>query len=817
MQQQSKPLFLEVILPLALPKTYTYAVPFELAESVKIGHRVIVQFGKKKIYSAIVNSVHHQKPEDYQPKLIEEIADEKPIVSLKQLKLWQWIADYYMCTMGEVMTAALPSALKLSSETIFLYNQGEDTDWQLLSDDAYLLAEALQANTELKIEDVQAIIGRKKVYPIIEELMVQRICVVKEELQQKYSPKLVSFITLNPRYKSEQALNVLFENLEAKPKQSDVLMYFLHLSPGFKAIPKSELLKNEKISASSLQTLVKNDILIEEKKAVSRLLEDNLDVDLLEKLNHQQTEALEQIEHIFSENDVAVLEGVTGSGKTHVYIKLIESQIKKGKQVLYLLPEIALTAQIVMRLKKYFGERVGIYHSKFNEQERVEIYRNVLDKKYDIVLSARSGVFLPFENLGLIIVDEEHERSFKQFDPAPRYHARDVAVVMTKIYNCKTLLGTATLSLETYRNVSAGKYTKVQMPERFGDAELPEISLLDTVDLKKRKEMQGIFSNQMKDAIAEVLGRKEQVILFLNRRGFASYLNCNVCDWVPYCPHCDVSLTYHKFFNKLICHYCNYQEMNPKSCKACGSNDLNVKGIGTEQVEDEIGIIFPEAKVARLDLDTTRRKHGHEEIIFDFQDKKIDVLIGTQMVTKGLDFDNVSLVGIINADQMLNLPDFRAGERAFQLIAQVSGRAGRKNKKGKVLIQTSNPDHYILQAVKAYDFNTVLFHELHHRKQYFYPPFFNLIQITLKHKQAEAVTDASRQLGDLLRKPLGNRILGPTTPLIGRINNQYLKQILIKLEKDSSKLKKAKEEIEKAVNELQLKFKTVRIVIDVDP
>jgi primosomal protein N' (replication factor Y) (superfamily II helicase) len=817
MNTASKPVFAEVILPLALPKLYTYALPFELAEKVQIGHRVIVQFGKKKIYSAIVHSIHHQMPAEYQPKLIEEIADEKPVVTQAQLKLWQWMSTYYMCTLGEVMAAALPSALKLSSETVFLYNEVSDADWSSLSDDAFILAEALQANSELKLEDVQAILGRKTVYPIVEELMVQRICVVKEELQQKYSPKTVAFIGLNQRYQSERAINALFEKLENKPKQADVVMCFLQMSPNKKPVLKAELLKNEKLSSSSLQTLVKNEILTEEKQTVSRLLEDALEIDALELLNEEQQNSLKEIQNSFKERDVVVLEGVTGSGKTHVYIKLIEEQIEKGNQVLYLLPEIALTAQIVMRLKKYFGERVGIYHSKFNEQERVEIYRNVLLKKYDVVLSARSGVFLPFRQLGLVIVDEEHERSFKQFDPAPRYHARDVAVIMTHFYGCKTLLGTATLSLETYRNVEAGKYGKVQMHKRFGNAVLPEIELLDTVDLKKRKQMSGIFSNPMKEAIAAALAQKEQVILFLNRRGFASYLNCNVCDWVPYCPHCDVSLTYHKFFNKLICHYCNYQEMNPKSCKACGSNDLNVKGIGTEQVEDEISIIFPEAKVGRLDLDTTRRKHGHEEIIFDFQDKKIDVLIGTQMVTKGLDFDNVSVVGIINADQLLNIPDFRTGERAFQLVAQVSGRAGRKDKKGRVLVQTANPENYILQAVKEYDFNTVLFHEMNHRKMYLYPPFTNLIQITLKHKQAEAVSDAALQLANILRARLCNRILGPTTPMISRINNQFLKQILIKLEKDSTFIKNAKAEILQAVDEIHSKFKTVRVVIDVDP
>lgn len=809
--------FAEVILPLALPKQYTYTIPFEWVEKVKIGQRVIVQFGKKKIYSAIVYKIHTQAPSDYKAKLIDEIADENPIVTSNQLKLWEWISNYYMCTLGEVMAAALPSALKLDSETIFLFNKGIKVDWNNLDDEAYLVAEALENNKELKLSDVQAILAKKSVQPIINVLMHHRICVVKEELQKKYSPKKMNYIALNERFKSENALRALFETLENKQKQSDALLTYLHLSPQRGFILKSELVKDEKVSSSSVNTLIKNEIFIEQAKTVSRLLEDKVKIDALEKLNEQQENALAEIEEAFQQKNVAVLEGVTGSGKTHVYIKLIEQAIEEEKQVLYLLPEIALTAQIVMRLKKYFGAKVGIYHSKFNDQERVEIYNSVLQKKYQIILSARSGIFLPFNNLGLIVVDEEHERSFKQFDPAPRYNARDMAVVMSHLYNAKTLMGSATLSLETLRNIGVGKFAHVKMTERFGNALLPEIEMCNTLTLRKQKRMQGVFSEPLKEAIQDALSQKEQVILFLNRRGFAQFANCNTCNWIPYCPHCDVSLTYHKFFNKLICHYCNYQERFPKDCKACGSKDLNTKGLGTEQVEDEITAIFPEAKVARLDLDTTRRKHGHEEIIYAFQNYEVDILIGTQMVTKGLDFDNVSLVGIVNADQMLNIPDFRAGEKAYQLIAQVSGRAGRKDTKGKVLIQTAQPNHPILEAIKNYEFGFIYQQEFSYRKQYKYPPYYNLINITLKHKQAEAVTDAAFKLTQLLRKNLSTTVLGPSTPPVSRIKNMYLRQIMIKMPKDQKIITATKQQLSKSIDDIQRQFKTVRIILDVDP
>lgn len=813
----SSAVFIEVILPLPLLKQYTYAVAFEIASHVKIGQRVIVQFGKKRIYSAIVYKISDQKPTDYNPKFIEEISDVLPIVTAKQLQLWEWISKYYMCTLGEVMAVALPSAMKLSSESKFLYNEVPEETWSLFSDDEYIVAEALQANNELTLENIQGILQKKNVYPLIHKLMEYRVCVVKEEIQKKYSPKKISFIALNERYKNEENLKALFEKLDNKAKQLEVLFAYLQLSPEKKRVKKSDFNQNEKLSKSSIATLVKNEIFVETKEEISRLISEKIDIKHIENLSPAQAQALHEVKQSFETKKVCVLEGVTGSGKTHIYIQLIKEQIAKGNQVLYLLPEIALTAQIVVKLQKYFGNKVGIYHSKFNENERVEIYQKVLKNEYKIVLSARSGVFLPFQNLGMLIVDEEHERSYKQFDPSPRYHARDVAVIMGHFYDAKVLLGSATLSLETYRNVKLEKFALVQLLERFGDAVLPEINYLNTVELRKKKKMNGLFSLPFVSQIKETLDKKEQVIVFQNRRGYAHYLNCTTCNWIPYCPNCDVSLTYHKFFDKLVCHYCGHGEKKVDNCKACGSTDLNVKGIGTEQIEEEINTLFPEHKTARLDLDTTRRKHGHEDIIFAFQNREIDILIGTQMVTKGLDFDNVTLVGVVNADMLISFPDFRASERAFQLITQVSGRAGRKKVKGKVVIQTGNPQNELLQILKENRNADFYYTEMLTRKQFNFPPYINLIQLTIKHKQPDAVRDAAQMLADLIRQKMGNRILGPTTPIVSKVRNLYLRQILIKIEKDKTVITESKAHILASIAQVKKSFSSARIVIDVDP
>lgn len=812
----SKATFVEVILPIATPNTYTYGVPFELADSIKRGQRVIVQFGKRKMYSGIVYEVHHNKPIDYIAKPIDELVEYEILVNEQQFKLWEWISQYYMCTLGEVMNASLPSALKLSSETKFVFINNPDFDWNQLSEDESLLAEALQANNELELTDIQEILSKKSVYPIINKLMHFRLCALKEEIQDKYKPKTVNYIKLNERYTSENALQQIFEKISRYEKQTEVLLKYLQLQPQKKWIEKSIFIADESISSSSLNSLIKNEIFIQEEKEVSRIIQDDLQTNDASPLSTQQEKALVDIKQHFLEEKVTVLEGVTGSGKTHIYIKLIEEVISKGKQVLYLLPEIALTAQLVLRLQKYFGNKISVYHSKFNDQERVEIYKNVLEQKTPIILSARSGVFLPFSNLGLVIVDEEHERSFKQFDPAPRYNGRDTAVILAHLHKANILLGSATLNFETYHNIELKKYAHVLLNERYGKAVLPEIKLIDTLDLKKRKKMNGLFSEQLKENIKQALDKKEQIILFQNRRGFANYVNCNLCDWIPYCPNCDVSLTYHKFFNKLVCHYCGHQQKMVENCKACGSNDVQIKGFGTEQIEDEIQIIFPEASVARLDLDSTRRKHGHEEIIFDFQNGKIDILIGTQMVTKGLDFGNVSLVGIVNADQLFSFPDFRAAERAFQLLAQVGGRAGRKEKQGNVLIQSNNTDNIILQSIKNYDQKTFYYNELLTRKQYNYPPYVSLIQITLKHKIPDEVKDASTLLAQELRLHGTFQVLGPSSPLISKVRNMYLRQILIKCAKNKDTIKEVKANLAKAIDTTYRKHKQAQIIVEVD-
>lgn len=812
----SKATFVEIILPIATPNTYTYGVPFEYIDIIKKGQRVIVQFGKRKIYAGIVYEIHHRKPNDYTAKPIEEIADTEILVNEQQFKLWQWISQYYMCTLGEVMNAALPSALKLSSESRFIYIENPTFKWSELTDEEFLLAEALQANNELELSDIQDILAKKNVYPVINKLMHYRLCVVKEELQEKYKPKTLKYIKLNPRFDSENALQELFEKINRHEKQTEILLKYLQIQPLKNWVEKSVFSSNKNLSDSSLNTLIKNEIFIEEEKEVSRIIQEKLNENDSSPLSQKQTEALQIIKNHFSQNKVTVLEGVTGSGKTHIYIKLIEETIAQGKQVLYLLPEIALTAQLVLRLQKYFGNKIGVYHSKFNDQERVEIYRDVLEQKTPIILSARSGVFLPFSNLGLIIVDEEHERSYKQFEPAPRYNGRDTAIILAHWHNANMLLGSATLSFETYYNIINQKFAHVLLNERFGEAVLPLIELIDTLTLKRKKQMHGLFSEQLKTEITQALNNKEQIILFQNRRGFANYVNCNLCDWIPYCPNCDVSLTYHKFFNKLVCHYCGHQQKMVENCRACGSNDVQIKGFGTEQIEDEVQILFPEANTARLDLDSTRRKHGHEEIIFDFQNKKIDILIGTQMVTKGLDFDNVSLVGIVNADQLFSFPDFRAAERAYQLLSQVGGRAGRKAKQGKVLIQSNYTENTILQSVKNYEQNAFYNSEMLTRKQYNYPPYISLIQITLKHKQPEDVKNASIILAQELRKSGEFQVLGPSTPLISKVRNKYLRQILVKCAKNNAVISKTKATIHASVLTTQKKHSQVQIIVEVD-
>lgn len=833
-------LFVDVILPLSVPNLYTYRVPYDWNDSIAVGQRVVVQFGKGKLYSALVRRVHEVPPKQYAAKYIESILDEFPVVNEKQFALWEWMSGYYMCTIGDVMIAALPGGLRLSSETKLIMHQDykeklPNTD---LSNKEFLILDALELRDVLSLNDVSAIVEQKTVYPLIKSMIEKGIVVIQEELKERYKPKIETFVALAQAYDSEEQLKTLFDQLEKKAgKQLDVLMAFIKLSERYsknkKEVKKKDIVKMVDGADAAIKGLVKKNVLELYESEVGRLTAFENE-NKVTQLNDIQQQTFDLINKQFNEGkDVALLHGVTSSGKTEIYVKMIEEVLAEGKQVLYLLPEIALTTQIINRLKKYFGEAVGVYHSKFNENERVEVWKNVINASNEkrstannqqpttniqLIIGARSALFLPFDNLGLIIVDEEHDSSFKQYDPAPRYNARDSAIFLAHIHKAKTLLGSATPSVESYFNAQEGKYGFAEMKQRFGGIQMPEILIADVKEASKRKEMKSHFSPMLLDHIALALQNKEQVILFQNRRGFAPQLECDTCAWVPQCTNCDVSLTYHKNTNQLRCHYCGYSVKPPTKCAACGDTNIKMKGFGTEKIEEELAIFYPAAKIARMDLDTTRSKFAHQHIIQDFEDGNIDILVGTQMVTKGLDFDNVSMVGILNADSMLNFPDFRAFERSYQLMAQVSGRAGRKNKRGKVIIQTHNPDHSIIQNVWNNDYLSMYTNQLLDRKNFHYPPYYRLIEITLIHKDLDLVNASSKFLADQLKIHFAKRVLGPEFPLVSRIRNLYHKNILLKVEREASVV-----QVKKILNEMitmfknDTTFKPVRIQLDVDP
>ncbi|MCX6294856.1 MAG: primosomal protein N' [Bacteroidetes bacterium] len=866
--------FVDVILPLSVPNLYTYRVPFEWNDFIAIGKRVIVQFGKGKLYSALVRVIHENPPKQYSAKYIDSILDDLPIVNQKQFELWDWLSSYYMCNIGDVMIAALPGGLRLSSETKILLDQNykEQISTIELSDKEYLILDALEIRQVLTLNDIADIIEQKIVYPIIKSLIDKGIVLIQEELKEKFKPKIESYVRITTFADNEDNLKTFFDALERKaPKQLDVLMAYITLSKRYSKDPvevkKSDILKMVDGAEAAIKSLVKKDVFEIYEREVGRLAIFESE-NKISDLNEEQQRILESINTQFGRikngipvalegssspacskdeaehttiKDVVLLHGVTSSGKTEIYVKLIEQAIAEGKQVLYLLPEIALTTQIINRLRKYFGDSVGVYHSKFNENERVEVWNNVLGSKYKVkdsnedddknksnlnfklsnfklIIGARSALFLPFSNLGLVIVDEEHDTSYKQYDPSPRYNARDAAIYLAHIHKAKTLLGSATPSLESYYNAQEHKYGFAELTKRFGGVQMPEILIADVKEAMRKKQMKSHFSPLLLDTVTLALEKKEQVILFQNRRGFAPQLECNMCAWIPQCTNCDVSLTYHKVSNQLRCHYCGYSIKPPTKCAACGDTDLKMKGFGTEKIEEELSIFYPKAKIARMDLDTTRSKFAHQHIIQDFEDGNIDILVGTQMVTKGLDFDNVSMVGILNADSMLNFPDFRSFERSYQLMAQVSGRAGRKNKRGKVIIQSQNPEHSIIQEVIANDYLSMYTNQLMDRKNFNYPPFFRLIEITAIHKDIDMVNASSKHLADALKKHFGKRVLGPEFPLVSRVRNLYHKNILLKIERDSSVA-----QVKKIVAELLVKFKTtseyksVRVNIDVDP
>ncbi len=811
-------LFIEVILPLSLAKNYIYRVPFDLNDLVAVGKRVVVQFGKNKIYTALVKSISHIAPDVYEAKYIIDVIDIHSIITMQQLQLWDWMTRYYLCNEGDVMSAALPTGLKLASETIIVLKEGAANDNETFSEKEQLILNAFRSRPRLTIDDVSALLGQKTVYPVINSLLGKGMVYIAEEVIEKYKPLLKSFVLLNSFYQDEENLKQLFTILERAPKQLDALLAYLKLSRQQQTVAKQEVLEESNCGAASFKSLLDKEIFTVNKRPVSRLQDNNDDFILNFTLSEAQNKALNEIQKAFLEKEVVLLHGVTASGKTQVYIKLIEQAIEKGGQVLFLLPEIALTTQIVERIQRYFGDAIGVYHSKFNNNERVEIWNKVLNGQYRVVLGARSAVFLPFKELKLIVVDEEHESSYKQHDPSPRYQARDAAVYMGHMYGAKIMLGSATPSIESYYNATTGKYGLVKLNQRYGGVELPLQEVISIAEETKRKKMVSYFSSKLIEDIELTLQNKEQVILFQNRRGYATILICATCGYAPKCVNCDVSLTFHKTSGKLHCHYCGYHQSSINICPACGSVHIEQKGFGTERIEEELSLIFPEAKIARLDVDSTRTKNGLQQIISEFQEKKTDILIGTQMVAKGLDFENVTLIGVINADTLLNYPDFRAFERSYQLLAQVAGRAGRRDKQGKVIIQAYDDNHRIISQVIDNKYQEMYENELAERKQFNYPPFSKLIFINVKHKDADLLNVASQVFATALRVQLGYRVLGPEQPLVSRIRNYYIKQVIIKSDKNTSMLK-VKSILKEVILQFQAEkeYRGVNIQVDVDP
>lgn len=813
--------FINVILPIPLEKLFTYIVSKSEAEFLRPGMRVGVPFGKSKIYTALVHSIHNRPPEVYEPKEIHRILDEHPIVTPHQLKLWQWISDYYMCSLGEVFRSAVPSAFLLESETLILRNEGVTVNDMDLEDDEFLVYEALQHQSTLKVQEVSSIIDKKNILPILNRLLDKKVILLKEEMYEQYRPKLVRYVKLGAEYLSEEKLEKLLDFLSRAPKQSQVVLSLFQLQAvKKKPITVSELEETSGGSKTVIKSLVDKEILEEYFIRTDRVnYEGDEENFALKSLNEYQLEALKDITQSFKDNKTTLLHGVTSSGKTEVYVKLIEECIQSGKQALYLLPEIALTTQLISRLQDYFGEKVSVYHSKYNIQERVEVWNNVLAKKpkAQIVIGARSALFLPYSDLGLIIVDEEHEGSFKQFDPAPRYHARDAAIVLANIHQSHILLGSATPSIESHYNARTGKYGYAEIKQRYGNVLMPEIELVDLKEYARKKRMKGHFSERLLEKIKETLDAGEQVILFQNRRGYAPIVECTTCGHSPQCPNCDVSLTYHQYKKQLRCHYCSYHMALQESCQACGSQTLDTKGFGTEQVEKELETLFPEAKTWRMDLDTTRGKHGYEKIITAFEQQEMDILVGTQMLTKGLDFRNVSLVGIMNADSLLNFPDYRAHERCFQLLTQVAGRAGRTKKQGRVIIQSYNPYHQILKQVSTNDYEGMFKKQLYERQQYKYPPQNRIIRITFKHREYNRLNEAAEWFAQALRNALGGNVLGPEYPPVARIRNQYLKNVMVKIPQNKSlaKTKTLIKRIEKSFNAVS-QYRSVRVIYNVD-
>ncbi|WP_300599221.1 primosomal protein N' [Niabella sp.] len=814
--------FAEVVIPLALPLNYTWAIPEHLKEAALVGCRVEVNLGKSKKYAGVIKRVHQTPPEFFEAKELVSVLDATPVVYESQLRLWEWMARYYMCTEGEVMAAALPAHFKLSSETVLVFNEEAGDDFTELDHEAFLVAEALLLRKELKLAEVQLILDSNHVYPVVNRLIQGKICYVWESLKDNYSPKKETYVLLHPDYDNDAALERLLNTdtkLQRAEKQLELLLGYLHFQKTEGAITKQALLKKTGASDAQLKGLADKGILLLEKRAVDRIRSLPKDIRINFDLSAAQSTALNSIRTVFMEKDVCLLHGVTSSGKTELYIHLIEEQIRQGRQVLYMLPEIALTSQTIRRLQRHFGGHIGVYHSRFSQNERVEIWNKVKDGSLKIVLGARSSLFLPFQDLGMIVCDEEHDPSYKQMEPAPRYHARDAAIYFSSLFEgCKVLLGSATPSFESYNNAVTDKYGLVQLTERFGNIQLPQIDLVDTRRYRTKEFADTIIFPPLAENIRHTLERKKQVILFQNRRGYTPYQRCNTCGWVPQCKYCDVSLNYHKVYNKLVCHYCGTNYPLMVTCPSCGGHDFVQKQFGTERVEEALQELLPQAHIGRMDMDTVRGKHAHDQLIQTFEQQKLNILVGTQMVVKGLDFEHVELVGIVDADGILSFADFRVNERAFQLMEQVSGRAGRKHGVGKVMIQTTQPEHPVLLQVQQHNYRALFEDELPKREAFGYPPYTRLIRLTLKNKIRDVVQDAAAWFAASLQDQYGRFIMGPSEPLINKVRNQYLMELLLKLPRNTRLITQCKKDILFKIAQLhqEKRYKSVVVIPDVD-
>jgi primosomal protein N' (replication factor Y) len=811
--------FADILLPLHIPRLLTYRVPADINSRLVVGMRVVVPL-RNKLYTGIIRQLHTKAPVNYQPKEISDILDPEPLLSETVLAFWDWMAAYYLCYPGDVMLAALPALFRISSETRLMVHPAYLPDQDSMSDDAFLVMEGLETNGELTLADVQRILGRKNVIPLVRDMVECQWVLTRENLQQGVKEKREAQLRLATHLLADEgALRQLFEELEKAPKQLEALMLLLHLSPDGSAVARKKLLKDARITPAAIKALVDKKIVEQELVRIDRLplkSDENINES---SLSDAQNKAYQQIIKAWETKAEVLLHGVTGSGKTLVYVKLLREQLEAGFQVLYMVPEIALTTQLIKRLRHFLGGDIGVYHSRFNDQERAEIWQKVADGRLKMVLGARSAVFLPFTKLGLIIIDEEHDASFKQDDPAPRYHGRDAAIMLAKRHAAKVLMGSATPAIESYYLARSGRYGYVRLDTRYSGVALPEMILADTRLEKRENLMKAELTFTLFQAITDTLARGEQVILLQNRRGYVPYTECSLCGWSPECPNCDITLNYHKMAHQWRCHYCGHKTQPTPSCQACGSTALTTRGFGTEKIEEALEILFPEARIGRLDQDATRKKNAYAQIIGAFENGSLQILVGTQMVSKGLDFENVTLVGVLNADLSLRMPDFRAQERTFQLIEQVSGRAGRRDKKGCVIIQTSQAQNPIFSLLLAHDYDSFADSQLQERLQTQYPPYVRLIRITIRHKVEAVVESLGQELAKRLQIALQHRVLGPATPVIGRIRQEYIRELLIKLERDKLDPAKVKAFLLEQLEwmESEPRWKGMRIVLDVDP